>query len=702
MREHSGTHPSIYGGVVDLESFQACIEEVKKEAETSTKKPYLHEVLGEVASSQHPILEGDIFQAFQRILKEKHRALRVLQAKTRASFIEEETHQLIDEYPTEADKLQIRSEGIQLGCLLVQKTQGETQLQVTRWLQTANAWEAWRQLNLQCTTSKWSVYFQLLTSIMNTNFDTQPVSFLQQFSAWKERVVKYQQLSGDKLPDLVKLIAVVNGWQGSVRNFVLLNLRESSFGDLDSLLTSYMHDQHKPSLESSCERACKHRSKSRKGNDKESNPSFKQQLEEGGTTKREVKRQEKGTQATRKGGAYHPQPPAYRGKWEHAQLPKEQWCSLCRKKGTGFKLAGGIATSSINSNTNNIKPSADIIISRSFRTEAPASALPLRSADNLYQPGSRRSIHVELRASTSSFNSLRLTPNILVDTGAATSVAPQSFASGIALSSAPSTLQLTTATGTAVRTYGLKQVHLQSQGLSLEVTFVIADVVTPLLGLDSLIKDRLSLHVDQDFQHFIVNPTGGKTQLEHMGRHLYLIACPSQHGLPQCSPGNLSHVIGFLHEDKEYHEQKVAFRSSSRFDRDEDTNQQLVQQDSLIFLCQQVLQPACDAKNDPSFDLMPSKGAVAVSGGELSPYLQTKQPSTHERKLHNQDPIHLEHGCEVPQEAKGRASSKASIHLAYAYIRQSEDCEPTSLLMWLESFTGLAGSLIMTEKGPTA
>ena len=48
-----------------------------------------------------------------------------------------------------------------------------------------------------------------------------------------------------------------------------------------------------------------------------------------------------------------------------------------------------------------------------------------------------------------------------MDTGAATSVAPKSFASDIELSPAPSTLQLTTATCKAVRTYGLKQVHLQ-------------------------------------------------------------------------------------------------------------------------------------------------------------------------------------------------------------------------------------------------
>ena len=45
---------------------------------------------------------------------------------------------------------------------------------------------------------------------------------------------------------------------------------------------------------------------------------------------------------------------------------------------------------------------------------------------------------------------------ILVDTGAATSVAPQSFASDIELSPAPSTFKLTTATGKEVQIYGLR------------------------------------------------------------------------------------------------------------------------------------------------------------------------------------------------------------------------------------------------------
>ena len=141
---------------------------------------------------------------------------------------------------------------------------------------------------------------------------------------------------------------------------------------------------------------------------------------------------------------------------------------------------------------------------------------------------------------------------ILVDTGAATSVAPKSFASDIELSPAPSTLQITTATGKAIKTYGLRTVHLHSQGLSLKVTFVIADVVTPLLGLDAILKDSLSLHVGQNLEHLLVNPVGGRTKLEHMGKHLYLIACPFQHGSSSFFLGNLSQVIGFCLQTRSF------------------------------------------------------------------------------------------------------------------------------------------------------
>ena len=318
-------------------------------------------VLGEIASSKQPIEEGDIFQTFQSIMKEKHRALGVLQAEREtANFTKEETHQLqpSDEYKlTEADKLQLRNEGIQLGCLLVQKTKGETQLEVTRWLQTANSWEAWRQLNLQCTTSKWSVSFQLLISIMNTNFDIQPASFLQQFHAWKEQMVRYQQLVGDQLSDFIKLLAVVNGLKGSVRNLVLLHLdSDSSFGDLDNLLAKRVDiDQHESSLDKLCARACRDKPTSRgRGNDKESNPSFEQQLEDGGKRK-EGKGKEKASLTKGKAKLILPslQPTKARGSMRSFQ--KQEGAPYAGRKGIRPKLAGGTATSNINSSTDSTK-----------------------------------------------------------------------------------------------------------------------------------------------------------------------------------------------------------------------------------------------------------------------------------------------------------------------------------------------------------
>ena len=550
---------------------------------------------------------------------------------------------------------------------------------------------------------------------MNTNFDTQPASFLQQFNAWKEQVVRYQQLSGEQLPDFIKLIAVVNGLKGSVRNLVLLNLdSDSSFGDLDSLLARYVdiHDQHESSLNSLCDRACRDKPESiGKGNDIESTPSFEQQLEEGSTRKEKGEGREKGKHAKRKGDAFHPQPPACKGKGEHAQLPREQWCTICWKKGhktqacwwnsnqqhqqqhqqqqqqqQAWYTPNKPRTTTTEASRQRYQPQ---LYNADQQTTYPSVLLdnqPMLSLEHQSQvstqPAYSSPVFIAQLDSFEKASSTTETWGILVDTGAAPSVAPKSFASDIELSPAPSTLQLTTATGKAVRTDGLKKVHLQSQDLSLEVTFVIADVVTPLLGLDSMIQDSLSLRVEHDLQHFLVNTAGDRTQLEHMGRHLYLIACPSQHGLSQCFPGSLSQVIGFLLADKELHEQELASRSSSSIDLDEDTSKQQVEQDSLTFQRQQVLRAAFDEKDDPIFDLMPSKEEVADSGGELQAhsfhphhlYQQTDQSSAQERKLHNMNHLHSEHGCVVDQEAKDRASIKTSnIQLAHAYIRQPQD-----------------------------
>ena len=67
--------------------------------------------------------------------------------------------------------------------------------------------------------------------------------------------------------------------------------------------------------------------------------------------------------------------------------------------------------------------------------------------------------------------------------------------------------------------------------------------------------------------------------------------------------------------------------------------------------------------------------------------------------------------CVVRQEAKVQASqsrqhsaftAQSTIQLAYAYVHQPQDQEPSLILLWVESLTGLAGSLITEEKGTTA
>ena len=360
-----GLQPSVFeGGLDDLESFQAWAEEIK--TYLSASNPALYEVLGQTAVSKQPIDEDGLAKASEDVLKEKHKALRILQAKVaRANMTQQElaaAGALDEEAPPEADpksefefkqeldlnKLQVQNEGRQLGYLLVQKTKGETQLQLRRWISSTNGWEAWRQLNLLHTTSKRSTHFKLLSSLMNPSFDTQPASFLQQYNAWKEQTVRYQQLSGENLPDFIKLTAVVNGLKGQVRHHVLLQLDGgSSFGDLDSLLQKYFNNtyvQSESSLNSVWDKAWREnqaKGKSKGKGKKLSNPHYKEDKGKG-KDKGKSKGKGKGKPSKGKGEAYQSQPAAYKGKGKQ-QLPKnQQWCSICFKRGILHKLAGGI------------------------------------------------------------------------------------------------------------------------------------------------------------------------------------------------------------------------------------------------------------------------------------------------------------------------------------------------------------------------
>ena len=79
-----GLQPSVFeGGLDDLESFQAWAEEIK--TYLSQANPALYDVLGQTAASKVQIDEDGLVKASQDVLKENHRALRVLQAKIRSS-----------------------------------------------------------------------------------------------------------------------------------------------------------------------------------------------------------------------------------------------------------------------------------------------------------------------------------------------------------------------------------------------------------------------------------------------------------------------------------------------------------------------------------------------------------------------------------------------------------------------------------------
>ena len=182
MKKQQGSQPLDFsGGLVDFGCFLAWSERIK--LDMSKSNPLLYEVLGRLASSKHPIAGGDNFQT----------------KAGQASFLNQKSHQHSGEdRAKEAKELQIRNEGRQLGCLLVQRTKGETQLRATKWLSATNGWEVWRQLNL-------SFLSRLLDSLLHMSFDESPASCLQQLSAWKERAVLYQKLSGEQLPESIMM-----------------------------------------------------------------------------------------------------------------------------------------------------------------------------------------------------------------------------------------------------------------------------------------------------------------------------------------------------------------------------------------------------------------------------------------------------------------------------------------------------------------
>ena len=139
---------------------------------------------------------------------------------------------------------------------------------------------------------------------------------------------------------------------------------------------------------------------------------------------------------------------------------------------------------------------------------------------------------------------------IMIDTGAAISLAPMSFAPEVELSPVESTLQLRSVTGKAIAAFGRRRAQLVGSELSLCVSFVIADVEHALLGMDIFMSEQLSMIRNSFNENYLVNKAGANTQLQQRGHHLYIEACPGELGLSNCRRSSLPEKNGSLHDDK--------------------------------------------------------------------------------------------------------------------------------------------------------
>ena len=139
--------------------------------------------------------------------------------------------------------------------------------------------------------------------------------------------------------------------------------------------------------------------------------------------------------------------------------------------------------------------------------------------------------------------------SILVDTGAAISLAPWGFAQDVELSPVESTLQLRSVNGSLIETYGRRTVQLCASNLCVLVSFVIANVSQALIGMDILGSNQLSL-IQSFYGFYLVNSAGALTQLHPRGHLLYLEAWPRELGFNNCRGSNLQSMQASLLNDK--------------------------------------------------------------------------------------------------------------------------------------------------------
>ena len=146
-------------------------------------------------------------------------------------------------------------------------------------------------------------------------------------------------------------------------------------------------------------------------------------------------------------------------------------------------------------------------------------------------------------------------------------------------------MQLRSADGKVIEAYGQRTVQLLNQSFNFTVTFVIADVKQPLLGLSSLLQANLCLCFDVTLGHKLITSEGETIQLSQKGQQIYLPAFLRE--LPETSflVANLQSLVTQdehdelelslgLGEHKEVHKKGGANQESFTLDNREHLRQQ--------------------------------------------------------------------------------------------------------------------------------
>ena len=173
--------------------------------------------------------------------------------------------------------------------------------------------------------------------------------------------------------------------------------------------------------------------------------------------------------------------------------------------------------------TNNLGSFSEEDSIGSLEQNASTTNWPARSQEHNKNNNNNKSLGIGTK-NTAAFG-------ILIDTGAAISLAPKDFAPQSELRPLESTLQLRTITGKAIETFGRRTVQLVGPELTLCVSFVIAEVEQALIGMDILIANQLSLITNSLHEYYLVNSLGAKTRLQPRGLQLYMPAFPQELGL---------------------------------------------------------------------------------------------------------------------------------------------------------------------------